>query len=374
MPNKIIGSDASEGDMATQVDDVELIELIYASLLGESSWQAFLDRLSQAGEGCWSVLHSNSASSEEAVVGLISGRSPDDVADYPTYYHGISPWASHCHVRPCGKVTIVEDHVAGRDLERTEFYSDFLRRIATRSAIGIGLGSDDRGSVLISLMTPNAIEEQMRLLAAQMQRIAPHLKRAHDFYQRTSFAARSTELGATFFDALDMGVVIVGAGRRIRTCSDAARRMFGPDVGVDAMGRLRIGDQMVHSALTRMLTRTGEMHVQQRFLVGRTVVTLIPMNGDRERSFFEGPGVCLTIAPVDRGGFLDIDQFAAAYGLTKGETRVLEGLISGKTVTEIAHEVARSRETIRSQLKSLCAKTGTRGQADVLRLAAGMKT
>lgn len=360
--------------MQTHVSDSELIELIYASLLGESTWQSFLDRLTQTAPGCWSVLHANDLENREASVGLVSGRSADDIADYPGYYHHISPWVQHCMVNPTGQAHVVEKTVPGHVLEKTEFYADFLRPIETRSGIGIGVDREGERSLIVSLMTPDAKEEHLLPLARQLTRIAPHLIRAGEFYRRTSFAAQSTELGATFFDAMDMGMVVVGSGRRIRTCSDLARRMFGPDVGIDPVGRLRLSDPTAQSLLNAMLTRSYDGPKHRRQLVGEMRVTLIRMEGERERSIFEGPGVCLTLEPLHgTGRFMDIDLFTLGYRLTPGEVRVLNGLTAGRTVGEIAQEAGRSRETIRSQLKSLCVKTGARGQADLLRMVAGMK-
>lgn len=116
--------------MQTQVSDDELIELIYASLLGESTWQSFLDRLTQLAPGCWSVLHANNLENGEASVGLVSGRGESDISDYPGYYHHISPWVQYCRVNPTGRANIVEASVPSHFLEKTEFYTDFLRRKA----------------------------------------------------------------------------------------------------------------------------------------------------------------------------------------------------------------------------------------------------
>lgn len=360
--------------MQLPVSDGELIEMIYAALLGESTWQSFLDRLTQMAPGCWSVLHANDLENGEASVGLVSGRSNSDVADYPGYYHHISPWVQNCVVNPAGQANVVEKAVPSHVLEKTEFYADFLRPIDTRSAIGIGVDREGERSLIVSLMTPDASEDYLLPLARQLTRIAPHLMRAGEFYRRTSFAAQSTELGATFFDALHMGMVVVGSGRRIRTSSELARRMFGADVGVDPLGRIRFSEAMAQSLLNAMLMRsyTGPKH--RRLLVGTMRVTLIRMEGERERSIFEGPGVCLTFEPVHgTGRFVDIDIFASTYGLTPSEVRALNGLISGWKVDAIAQAAGRSRETIRSQIKSLCNKTGACGQADLLRMVAGMK-
>ncbi|RWR08166.1 helix-turn-helix transcriptional regulator [Paenirhodobacter populi] len=359
--------------MQTQVDDSDLIELIYASLLGESSWQDFLDRLTRMAPGCWSVLHANDLANGEASVGLVSGRSVGDVADYATYYHHISPWVKYCQADPTGAANVVERNVPGHMLERSEFYTDFLRPIETRSAIGIGVDREGERSLIVSLMTPRAVEDELLPLAQRLNRIAPHLMRAGEFYRRTSFAAQTTELGATFFDALHMGMVVVGNGRRIRTCSDLARRMFGRDVGLDPAGRLRLSDPMAQSLLGAMLTRRYDGPAHQRLMVGDMLVTLIRMEGERERSIFEGPGVCLTMEPMTGAGrFFDLDQFSRSYGLTGSEVRALTGLIAGKSIADIAREAGRSRETIRTQVKSLYSKTGARGEADLLRLISGM--
>ena len=361
-------------DMQTHVSDNELIELIYASLLGESSWQDFLDRLTQMAPGCWSVLHANNLENGEASVGLVSGRSGDDIADYPGYYHHISPWVQHCVVNPTGRANLVEKTVPSHVLKKTEFYTDFLRPIETRSAIGIGVDREGERSLIVSLMTPDASEDLLRPLGGQLTRIAPHLMRAGEFYRRTSFAKQSTELGASFFDAMHMGMVVVGSGRKIRTCSDLARRMFGTDIGIDPLGRLRLADQAAHTLLQAMLAQSYDGARCRRLQAGELRVTLIRMEGDRERSIFEGPGVCLTLEPIHGAGrFFDIDLFASGYGLTPSEVRVLSGLMAGSNVADIAKNAARSRETIRTQLKSIFLKTGARSQADLLRMVAGMK-
>lgn len=354
--------------------DSEIIEAIYAALLGEADWQAFLDRLTEMAPGCWSVLHANDVMNGEATVGLLSGRSETDVAAYAPYYHDLNPWARYWQTAPGDEAVIAERNVSGDVLERSEFYAGFLRPIDTRSSIGIGVESEGGRSLHISLMTPGAKEEDLLPLAWRITRIAPHLKRASEFYRRTSFAAHSTELGATLFDALHLGVVIVGAGRRIRTCSDMARRLFGPDVGLDPLGRLRLSCPVAQSALNVMLGLTYDGPRHRRMVVGRMRLTMIRMQAEHDRSLFEGPGVCMTIEPLgSHGGVFDLDGFSAGYRLTQSEVRVLSGLVAGKTLATIARENGRARETIRSQLKSLCTKTGARGQADLLRMVAGMK-
>lgn len=60
-------------------------------------------------------------------------------------------------------------------------------------------------------------------------------------------------------------------------------------------------------------------------------------------------------------------DFAAARGLTPAELGVLTLLLDGETPSEIAATRGVAISTVRTQLKRLFAKTGTRRQADLVR-------
>jgi DNA-binding CsgD family transcriptional regulator len=61
-------------------------------------------------------------------------------------------------------------------------------------------------------------------------------------------------------------------------------------------------------------------------------------------------------------------SFSRAYGLTESEQQLTELLMRGLTLKDIADARQVSFETIRTQLKSVFAKTGTNRQADLIRI------
>lgn len=63
------------------------------------------------------------------------------------------------------------------------------------------------------------------------------------------------------------------------------------------------------------------------------------------------------------------EVLARAFGLTAAELEVLRRLTAGDTVAGIAGETGRRVGTVRSQLHALLAKTGTRTQAELIRIA-----
>ena len=60
------------------------------------------------------------------------------------------------------------------------------------------------------------------------------------------------------------------------------------------------------------------------------------------------------------------------YQLTKSELELVEGLVSGQELNEIANTRSRSIHTIRTQLKNIFAKTNLNSQADVIRVVAAL--
>jgi pimeloyl-ACP methyl ester carboxylesterase/DNA-binding CsgD family transcriptional regulator len=67
-----------------------------------------------------------------------------------------------------------------------------------------------------------------------------------------------------------------------------------------------------------------------------------------------------------------LTQLGQAFGLTHGETSVLEGFLKGQTQKEIATARGRSVETIKSQSKTILRKTGCARMADIVKLSAGI--
>ncbi len=58
----------------------------------------------------------------------------------------------------------------------------------------------------------------------------------------------------------------------------------------------------------------------------------------------------------------------ALYGLTAAEARLALGLAQGRGLDEMAAALGLSRHTVRTQLKQVFAKSGTRRQPELVRL------
>jgi DNA-binding CsgD family transcriptional regulator len=93
------------------------------------------------------------------------------------------------------------------------------------------------------------------------------------------------------------------------------------------------------------------------------VAHLIPASSHARDLFGGGFGV-LVATPVSAPAPPDTALIQGLFDLTPAEARVACGIVQGLTVNEMALRYSVARETVRTQLKAVLAKTGTRRQAE----------
>lgn len=331
----------------------------------------FLDKLAQTAPDGWAVLFSHNTARPDGFVALMSGRDPGLMEAYNNYYALKNPWAPLCAIKRVGLGTIADDLFPHERLVKTEYFNDFLLPNATQTAAGVAVDRDDDRSMLISTLTSRVDPDRNRALADQFTRLAPHLKRAADFYRKGPYAVAATELGASLFDAVHIGMIMVGDKCRVKVLSKAGQQMLegGGPVRVSPVGRVAVRIEQAQSVLEDMLERAYAGPRAVGFVSDAMKLTLVHMPKDHLSRYFEGPSVMLMMEPPTVSESLfDERKFALAYRLTRAETRALAGIIDGSSVDEIASQTALSRETIRTQIKALYAKTGVSGEAELLRL------
>ncbi|QGM96140.1 helix-turn-helix transcriptional regulator [Methylocystis parvus] len=99
------------------------------------------------------------------------------------------------------------------------------------------------------------------------------------------------------------------------------------------------------------------------------VVHLIPVTGDARDLFGGGLGV-LAITPISKPAAPDNAVVQSLFDLTAAEARVAGGLVEGLTLDQIAERHKVGINTIRTQMKSVFAKTGASRQSQLSALLA----
>ena len=82
----------------------------------------------------------------------------------------------------------------------------------------------------------------------------------------------------------------------------------------------------------------------------------------------EVPLVVVFISDPDRKPMSESQVFSELYGLTAAESRLATLLAAGKNLKAVAEQLGLAQSTLRSQLKSVFAKTNTSRQSQLVRL------
>jgi DNA-binding CsgD family transcriptional regulator len=116
---------------------------------------------------------------------------------------------------------------------------------------------------------------------------------------------------------------------------------------------------------------------------GRSTTTLLTDSATHEQAVLTTIPACTTrtLPNGDAAGLLwvvsatpvaPVSQFARVFDLSRAEERLLQLLMTGAGLREIAIALGISVHTVRNQLKAIFRKTGRRSQAQLLALASRM--
>lgn len=350
----------------------ELTGLIYAALLGEGAWQDFLERLNVLVPGGVTTLFFHDQRSGEGGISLASGLDACVARDYAAYYSGLNPWMRNVAQTPLGVGIVGERIISRDDFVRTEYYADFLQRQDIEAGIGVTLWREDASSFLLSTLTARVDADANQTIADLLTRLAPHLSRAFRYYRTGRFGGALARFGLSLAESPHVGVVLVGTGMKVKAVSPRAEAFLadGAVAGLTVTGSLTLRDEASMAMLRQMLARdyTGPRSHGMMFHAHR--VTLIRPETEGASGYFGGPTVAILLEEAPPHAVAaDIGWLVRRFGLTRAETRVVDGIVSGLRPEQIANAAGTRRETVRAQLKAVYAKTGVNSQADLVRLA-----
>lgn len=348
--------------------------MVYAALLGETTWRHFLEKLAATIPGGTAGLVVHDLLRGEGY-GFLAGHAEGAMGPYNEYFAQLNPLQPSLAMRPAGEAVRDDQLYPRSDLARSEFFNDFLVPHGLAHSAGVKVAEADHQSYTLVVASGDAGCGQVRQSVAALAAIAPHLGRAFGFYGREG---RRAQRGAQdllgLLDAPGVAAIVVDGSLRAASVSKAARAMLGgvAPLRIGDDGRVRFRKESVQRMCEQMLKRGYAGPEVSSSHSRHARLTLVRARKSPDMLYFEGTAVAIfmTRRAVAAAPF-DPQRFADAYGLTRSELRALSGIVAGTSVDRLAASVGLSRETIRSQTKSLYSKLGVSGASDVLRMVHG---
>lgn len=262
-----------------------------------------------------------------------------------------------------------------REIDEDPLYRDFLRPAGFGWGAGTIVRSMTDDLIAITVERGHAVGPLTPDDVARLDDLRPHLARATLMASRLKLErARSA---VDLLSALRLPAAAVSAsGRLVVTNADFETLM--PSVVTDVGGRLGFAVPQADRMFRDLLADAGRRVVGGRSFPLRSadaqslaIVHAMPLVRDARDIFAAADWIVfLTGTGVGTGDLPGVLE--GLFDLTPAEARVARRLLAGGSVDGIARDAGLSPGTVRSQLKVVFRKTGTKGQVDLVRLLGGV--
>ncbi|MCZ4428639.1 helix-turn-helix transcriptional regulator [Agrobacterium sp. SOY23] len=182
----------------------------------------------------------------------------------------------------------------------------------------------------------------------------------------------ATRLQRQKADAMALGLNVIGAPAAVIQASGrvlSANTLFQTIqkcISTRARDRIVISDERVNRLLYKALAGHNVSSFPLPTEDRACILHVIPLRKDALDLSPNGSAIILISQPSDT--VLDATPLLKGlYDLTKAEARVALEIMKGLSLPSVAKQLQISHETVRSNAKSIYAKTGSTGQADLVR-------
>lgn len=215
-----------------------------------------------------------------------------------------------------------------------------------------------------------------------MDRVAPHISRALQIRSRFQQASLAAELAAAALDNLSFGIIQVTATGRMESANQAGLAILGSDDGlslerVGLRARFAPDDSRLQAAIKEAARQTagargsgggsGYLRIRRPSGARSYSVIVAPLGFARPLATSNSPVAMLMVTDPEAGAPLDIRALRTLFGFTPAEARLVNLLVGGRSLPDIARELGISFETARTHLARARAKTETASQVDLVR-------
>jgi DNA-binding CsgD family transcriptional regulator/PAS domain-containing protein len=370
-------------------DEAKLLDLIgatYDAALEPDQLPHALARLARLCGGIWTPL---------AVIPLGQGgaaltvQNADVDQGFLAFFHqnyttpDRNPSIPLIMARPPGKFSLREEHFSDAAWERLDIFHDIYRPIGGYASLGVPLLKTEHYFVPLGMVRPKSRGAYESRELKLLERAIPHLQRAMQILLRLGALEAREAAGQALWDRLPFGVFILDeagrvlwinrAGEAIAAANDglATRGGFlhaaGPDQN-ETLHRL-IGEAAL-TGTANGLEPGGAVSLPRPSLHRSLAVLVAPFRVERSEyvMFSRRPAVVVLVSDPEAKPRTAPELLTQLYGLTAREADLATLLLEGLDLHDAAERLRLSMNTVRTHLREVFNKTGTRRQSELVGL------
>lgn len=384
-----------------QRDLADAIGAVYAAAAGDGGWHAAGARLRALLGAQLGALRLPDGTGLGP--NILGDTDPWAAKAYGAYYHAVDPYrAQGRRTVSRARMPVVRRALLGAELVpdsvviKSEFYVDFSRRAAQHHLLAGMVGT--RVPIPLGFYRPADAKPFDRRERHLLDKILPHLQQALALAERLGLRSRSARMSLAALDALAVKVVLVDVDMKVLFANAAALAYLAGAHA--ALSAIRSGPGSLDGI--HLCARHRDHALPLRRLVAGAaaggaggVLRVRDIIGDAER----GASHALLVSPAP-DGWMDApagpparlqpglaviviqdltarmappaDLLCALHGFTRAEAVVATALVGGASAEEVARQRHVSLDTVRSQIRSILAKSESVNLRDLERWMASL--
>jgi DNA-binding CsgD family transcriptional regulator/PAS domain-containing protein len=361
-----------------QVD--ALIGRVYDAALDEKLWRELAPEIAAAFDSPSAVLQIRDVQhGDPKFLTLTENLTPSAIERYNSHYWKCDVWVQGAQAVGLSKVITTSDFVRDSELDRTEYYNDWLTTVGIYYCLGAVFQIDRDSLVILGIHRPKMSGRYSSTELRPAVQFLPHLERALQIRQRLAGSVTAQATGLDVLDRMAAATLVVSRTGRILYANKRAEEILrkgevlrvraGHITLLDRGGADRLARAIqgaVDSAAGRGRSSGGALAIPRP---GRLplAVLVAPFRSMREGLGPTAPAALIFIRDPEGPGIPSV-TLRHLFGLTVAEAELASSLTTGQSLEEIAITRGVSDNTVRTQLKSVFAKTETTRQGQLVAL------
>jgi DNA-binding CsgD family transcriptional regulator len=356
--------------------DEALIDRIYEAAVLPDLWPSILDDLTTVGNGYCTALFAVGRNGWRWLASELGVPIGEDyiAQGWPQRTDRMDRLLSRRHAGFLGDL----DAYTLEEMDREPVFTEFFR------PRGLGWGTATAIQVPTGEMLVFDVERRFESgpveseTIARLDQLRPHLARAGLLSARLAF--ERAKAAAMALDLIGLPAAVLAINKRVMAANPRFEAMI-PATVLDRRDRVALADRkadaLLAAAMEGIASQGDGAGVRSfpnppREDQPPTIAHLVPVRR-QAHDVFSGASAILALTPVVPAEVPTADVLQGLFDLTPAEARVARSVAARQSIDAIADALGVSRETVRSQLKAVLAKTGTARQGDLAALLAGSR-
>ncbi|WP_296747208.1 LuxR C-terminal-related transcriptional regulator [Mesorhizobium sp.] len=270
------------------------------------------------------------------------------------------------------RFVLATEVMSAEEMQENFYYQNFMRPYGMYWHAGTNVMSPNGDTVKVSVHRGYDAGPLDPKLVDRLNRLRPHIARACVMTARLRFA--QLHAAVEVLNSVGLPAAALRDGRL--EVANGLFEILMPDVVQHRRQRLTFlqasADQRWSSILEKpAMHRNGTFPISATEARPMMIVHVLPVAG-AGRDIFPVADSLMIFASSETSQKIAPEILLSLFDFTPAEISVTNSMLSGTPIEEIARARGVSADTVRVQLKSIFAKTGTHRQADLVKLLGGI--